>query len=288
MSFTSDIKKELADISSISVNYHNAMLYGILYSLKPNLRFSTEIKDAVNLYKKLILRFFPQISFSEKNGRFKIIEPDESSKIKIKNSFFYSDNKVDRAIIDGSDECSSAFLRGIFIVCGWVSSPEKEYHLEITLPDNNKAESIYNIMNEHGLNAKKAMRKKSIIIYQKESEAIEDFLTFIGASGFSMEIMSAKIYKDFRNKVNRTINCESANLDKTINAAAKQIEAIKTIFEIKGENYLDPQLYEVAKLRIDNIDMSLREIGELLSPPISRSGVYHRLKKICEIAEGLK
>ena len=288
MSFTSDIKKELSDLGSIEPKLHQTLLYGMLFCLKSSLRFSTETKEAVILLKKLLNKHFPSVSFIEKSGRFKVLEIDELSIPILTNHFSLEDTKINREILIGNDEYSSAFLRGVFLVCGWVSSPEKKYHLEITLPNSKKAENIFSLINEHGLTVKKSIRNNCVVIYQKESEAIEDFLTFIGASGFSMEIMSAKIYKDFRNKVNRTVNCENANLDKTLTASGKQIDAIKLIFETRGESYLEPQLREVARLRLENIEMSLRELGELVSPPISRSGVNHRLKKICEIAENLK
>lgn len=287
MSFSSDIRKELSDISTVEPKFHLSLLYGILFSLKDGLRFSTETKEAVALLKKLLIRQFDNLNFFEKTGRFKVLEVDDTDVQRVSDYFKLENAEINLDFLDGSDNSASAFLRGIFIVCGWASSPEKEYHLEITLPTNEKAENTFSLMHEHGLTAKKTFRKNNLIIYQKESESIEDTLTFIGASGFSMEIMSAKIFKDFRNKVNRSVNCESANLDKTVTAAAKQIEAIKLIFDTKGESYLEPQLREVAKLRLENIEMSLRELGELLSPPISRSGVNHRLKKICDIAEKL-
>ena len=135
---------------------------------------------------------------------------------------------------------------------------------------------------------KSIVRNSNHVIYFKDSEAIEDLLTVMGAVNSSLEIMGVKMYKDMRNNVNRKLNFENANLDKTIDASSKQIDAILHIKKTVGLSYLSDDLREVAELRIENPDMSLRELGSLLSVPISRSGVNHRLAKICSIAKQIK
>ncbi len=136
------------------------------------------------------------------------------------------------------------------------------------------------------MNAKTAVRRGQYIVYIKDSESIEDTLTFIGAQNCTLEIMNVKIYKDVRNKANRIANCDSANIDKVVNAAMKQTEDIRIIEAADGLDSLPDELREVAEIRLENIDMSLKEIGEILS--ISRSGVNHRFKRIARIAGDIK
>ena len=198
--------------------------------------------------------------------------------------------QINRANID-NEGCLPFFLRGVFLICGNVSSPEKDYHLEFVVPHKNLASDLVRIITEiEELDAqpKTVMRKGSYIVYIKGSESIEDTLTFIGAPQCTLELMNMKIYKDIRNKANRIANCDAANIDKVVKAAMKQIEDIKLIDRAVGLDNLSDELREVAQLRLDNIDMSLQEIGETLSEPISRSGVNHRFKKLAKMAEELR
>ena len=135
---------------------------------------------------------------------------------------------------------------------------------------------------------KSAVRRGSYIVYYKESENIEDMLTYIGAVLSSLEMMNIKIEKDIKNRVNRRMNCDNANMDKTLNASLSQVADIKYIFEQKSESFLPEELYQVAKLRLENPEMSLRELCESVEPPLSRSGMNHRLKKISEIANNIR
>lgn len=130
-------------------------------------------------------------------------------------------------LVNGRDENTGLFLRGVFLSCGIVSSPDREYHLEFTLGTEEKAEKICRLMNESGMNIKKSRRREKHILYTKDSEGISDILTYIGAMLSSMEIMNAKIYKGVRNNVNRAVNCESANIEKTVAASRKQLEDIE-------------------------------------------------------------
>lgn len=190
--------------------------------------------------------------------------------------------------VDGKDENTGLFLRGAFIACGVVTDPNKEYHLEFSVGDKEKCGRVCRIINESGMKVKMSSRKGRYMLYTKESESISDILTFIGAMISSMEIMNAKIYKDVRNNVNRAVNCEAANIEKTVAASRKQIEDIELIERTKGLSVLSDELRVIAELRRDNAELSLSEIGKLAEPEISRSGVYHRLRKIGEIAERLR
>lgn len=201
----------------------------------------------------------------------------------------YGENtEINTKYVDGRDENTGLFLRGAFISCGIVSDPNKEYHLEFSVGDEEKSNYLCRLINESGMKIKISSRKGKYILYTKDSEGISDILTFIGAMISSMEIMNAKIYKGVRNNVNRAVNCEAANIDKIVTASRKQIEDIEFIEKTKGLGCLSEELKIIAELRRDNPEMSLSEIGKLAVPEISRSGVYHRLKKIGEIAERLR
>lgn len=180
------------------------------------------------------------------------------------------------------------FTAGVFLACGSVNDPSKEYHLEFSAPAESLAKQLSILLRDIGVTAKTVMRRGQHIVYIKDSESIEDTLTFIGAQQCTLELMNVKIYKDVRNKANRIANCDAANIDKVVNAAMKQIEDIKLIEQTQGLSSLSEELRELAELRLDNTEMSLQEIGEALSTPISRSGVNHRFKKLAKIAEGIR
>ena len=180
------------------------------------------------------------------------------------------------------------FTAGVFLACGSVNDPNKEYHLEFACPEEQLALQLATLLGDIGVTAKTVVRRGQHIVYIKGSESIEDTLTFIGASQCTLELMNTKIYKDIRNKANRIANCDAANIDKVVKAAMKQIEDIKLIDNAVGLDTLSDELREVAQLRLDNIDMSLQEIGETLNEPISRSGVNHRFKKLAKIADEIR
>ena len=180
------------------------------------------------------------------------------------------------------------FTAGVFLACGSVNDPAKEYHLEFACPDEGLASQLVVLLNDIGATAKTMLRRGQNIVYIKGSESIEDTLTFIGASQCTLELMNMKIYKDIRNKANRIANCDAANIDKVVKAAMKQIEDIKLIDKAVGIESLSEELREVAQLRLENTDMSLQEIGENLSEPISRSGVNHRFQKLAKMADELR
>jgi hypothetical protein len=197
---------------------------------------------------------------------------------------------IDR-ILGGNEDIGGIFLRGVFISCGSVSDPNKDYHLELVPPNEEKCSELLEFMSSRGLNMRQSERKAQAFLYCKECEQITDFLTYIGAVKHSMELMNVIILKGIRNNVNRAVNCESANLDKTTRAAAKQIHDIEYILDVEArlkKVILSEQLRAVAVIRRDNIGMSLNEIGQALSPQISKSGVNHRLNRISEIAEELR
>jgi DNA-binding protein WhiA len=184
--------------------------------------------------------------------------------------------------------CRRSFLRGAFLAGGSVTDPEKTYHLEITSHSKALAVETSKLINSFGLNAKVIKRKESYVIYLKEGENIVDFLNIIGAHSALMDLENVRIIKEMRNNVNRIVNCETANLEKTVNASFRQVENIKFIRDHGGLEKLPPGLREIAELRLDYTDASLKELGEMLNPPLGKSGVNHRLRKLDEIADNLR
>ena len=184
--------------------------------------------------------------------------------------------------------CKRAYIRGAFLAGGSLSDPEKSYHLELVNSRIKKSENLTELINSYGLKAKIIQRKGHYIVYLKEGENIVDLLNIMGAHLSLMNMENLRIVKDMRNNVNRQVNCETANLSKTVQASIKQINDINTIAHIKGLGFLSEQLEAVAKIRLMYGEASLKEIGAMLTPPVSKSGVNHRLRKISEIAESLR
>lgn len=186
------------------------------------------------------------------------------------------------------DCCKKAFLRGIFLATGSVSDPSKAYHFEIVVRNKDMALRVQEVINSFSLDAKITKRKKYYIVYLKEGAMIVDMLKVMEASVNLMDMENVLILKGMRNDINRRVNCETANIKKTVNAARRQIDDIEYIEKTKGLKYLSPSLREIALLRLEEPDANLNELGEMLNPPVSKSGVNHRLRKISEIAKELR
>lgn len=186
------------------------------------------------------------------------------------------------------EESKRAYIRGAFLGGGSVSDPEKTYHVELVTLDEELSVYLMNLLNTYDFNAKIVPRKNTYVIYLKESNHISDLFNIMGAHNALFQLEDIKIKKQMRNDVNRIVNCETANLTKTVNAAMRQVESIKYITETVGLEYLPDNLREIAELRIEYDDLSLKELGEMLESPLGKSGVNHRLKKIEEIADKLR
>lgn len=184
--------------------------------------------------------------------------------------------------------CKKSFLRAAFLTGGSISDPEKTYHLEISTHNLACTEVIIRLLKDYDINAKRIKRKGSYVVYMKEGENIVDFLNIIGAHSALMELENVRILKEMRNSVNRIVNCETANLEKTVNAAVRQMDNIKLIQEKIGFDNLPENLAEIARVRLEHSESSLKELGEMLHPPLGKSGVNHRLRKLDEIGETLK
>lgn len=184
--------------------------------------------------------------------------------------------------------CKRAMLRGAFLACGSMSNPEKGYHFEYVCENDSQSEQLKKILRDFDLEAKSVERKKYTVVYIKESDMIVETLNIIGAHVSLMNLENLRILKDMRNNVNRQVNCEAANITKTVNAAAKQVADIEYLKEYYGLEKLSDQLIEMAEVRLENPEASLKELGELLDPPVGKSGVNHRLRKLSELAEKVK
>ena len=298
MSVSSDIKKELCDVRELSPQQAEAMLYGIMYASRMDEGrplIQTENIDLMNAAAELIRAVFPNV----RTGIVRLVKNSGSLyTLKIRSGWediaerFGDFSSISREAVSGGDEESGAFLRGVFVSCGSVTDPNKEYHLELVLPENDRTPALLDFIAEHGMSLKETARggarSKKTVLYAKESELIEDCLTYIGAANHSMEIMQVKIVKDFRNRVNRSVNCENANLDKTVAASNKSTADIEYIFSTMGADWLSPDLRETARLRVENPEMSLSELCGIFPEKISRSGLNHRLKKLSKLAEELR
>lgn len=184
--------------------------------------------------------------------------------------------------------CKRAYLRGCYMAVGSMSDPYKSYHLEFVCGLQAQAEQLLKILHDFSLDAKMIVRKKYYVVYMKEGENIADFLNITEAHKALMEFENTRIYKGMRNMVNRKVNCEAANITKTVNAATRQVEDIRLIREKMGLEGLPEPLRQMAYVRLENPQASLGELGKLLDPPVGKSGVNHRLRKLGELAKELK
>lgn len=187
--------------------------------------------------------------------------------------------------------CRASFLRGAFLACGTVTAPEREYHLEFAIPYMNLAKDLFSLIRdvpELNLEPRISRRNGSFMVYIKGGANVADFLTLLGAPDAAMNLLQVRMLKEVRNNVNRQTNFETANLEKTASAAAQEVLAIRKIEKRQGLSALPDELRELAALRLQYPEMSLRELGQHLTPPLSRSGVHHRLERILAFAEKIR
>ena len=187
-----------------------------------------------------------------------------------------------------SNCCKRAYIRGSFIASGSMSEPKKSYHLEIVCSTEMRAVFVRDMINSFGLESKIVQRKKTFVVYLKDGSQIVDLLNIMEAHTALMALENVRIEKEMRNSVNRQVNCETANINKTVSAAVKQIEDITYIRDTIGFNHLPDALKDVALTRLANPEVALKELGSLLEIPVGKSGVNHRLRKLSEIAEKLR
>lgn len=294
MSFSADVKNELLDFYDINRHCNIAELsaflnYNASFSDKEGLVIHSENRVVLNKYVKILADFF-DITLSENNG-FIIADEKQINRV-LKATGLCDENgkfkKMINPLIVSSVCCKRAYIRGAFICSGSLCNPEKNYHLEFVDYDYDNANMLMNLINSFEIESKLIQRKSHYVLYVKEGEQIVDLLNIMNAHISLMNLENVRIIKDVRNNVNRIVNCETANLNKIVSAGVKQREDIEYIHNTIGINRLPQQLLEVAEIRLELPEASLKEIGEMLTPKVGKSGVNHRFKKIHIIAENLK
>ena len=298
MSFSSQVKEELVKQISSARHCQIAEIAGII-------GVCGEVKTSDTQKTELVLRtenvFVARKYFTLLEKTFNISvainihENPYQTKGKVYNMYI-SDHEDAARVLKAANHgaviqkkcCKRAFLRGCFLASGSISSPEKFYHLEISSSTEAFAERVREVFCDFGIDAKIVVRKKQYVVYIKEGEQIVDSLALMEANQALMEFENIRIIKEMRNDINRRVNCETANLNKTVNAALKQTEDIKYIEKTMGFASLTPALSQMAEARLQYPEASLSELGSLMDPPIGKSGVNHRLRKLSEIAKELR
>lgn len=309
MSFASDTKKELTmlEVNDCCAKSELAALIRMngvisLSSEKASLNVSTENAAIARRIYSLIKRLYSQVHVDvivRKKMRLKknnvyIVRVTKDAKMMLTSlQIMTSDYRFNRAIPSEFTEktcCKRSYLRGAFLAGGSVNNPQtSSYHLEIFSLYEEHNQALCNLMNTFDLNVKTLERKKGFITYLKEGEKITEFLNIIGAHQALLRFEDVRIVKDMRNSVNRLVNCETANLNKTIGASIRQVENIRYIEKTIGLDALPDKLREIAELRMKHKDVTLKELGEMVEgETISKSGINHRLRKIDEIANKVR
>lgn len=195
---------------------------------------------------------------------------------------------VDGPMVTQKSCCRRAYLRGAFLSAGSINDPDKSYHLEIACSSEQEADKIRDMLKSFEIEAKQVIRKKYYVVYIKEGAQIVETLNVIGAHVALMDYENSRILKEMRNSVNRRVNCETANIVKTVSASVKQLDDIRLIMDSGTYKTLSDPLKEMCDIRIRYPNVPLKELGELMDPPVGKSGVNHRLRKLSEIADGLR
>ena len=294
MSFSSDVKKELCTIEHDSDCCQRAEAYGMLFFgrffNKDEISLTTDYTYVAERYAQSI-RYLTGTDaeiITSRSGKITVSVPEADDRIDIINELGYSENEFSLRLLETNIEntcCFGAFIRGAFLSCGNITDPKKEYHLEFDVTFLTKSLDLLEAFSDFPVTPKTSDRNGVNIIYFKDSSQIEDILTVMGAQMSVMELIGEKILKDVRNKVNRKVNCDNANLKKTALAAANQTEAIEKLKEQGKFDNLPADLKELAELRISNPEMTLAELGASLTKPLSRSGVNHKLKKLTDMTK---
>lgn len=296
MSFSSDAKAELCaqrpdrKCCAVAESY-GVLLYCNTFSAR-EIRIITASRDFAARLPRLFKRAF-SLSFdvlppenAKEKSSFLITSPE-----KIKRIFDTYGAEVDSTLshhvnfgVLEEDCCRASFIRGAFLAGGSVTDPEKRYHLELATPHHSVSRETYSVLLDMGFSPREAERGGNALLYFKQADAIADFFTTIGATNTALGIMTAKVEKDMRNTITRRVNCDSANADKVVNAAQEQLEAIRYIVKEYGIDALPEPLKDAALLRIANPEASLSDLAKLSYPPVTKSCISHRLKKIMSLA----
>ena len=307
MSFAAEVKKELTGLAvqknlaqaelaalirmngSLSLSNHQFVLNVQTENAAIARRIFTLLKEHYGVRSELLVRRKMKL---KKNNVYIVRLKQETQKVlldlDIMDGMMFQSHITNE--IKKSDEKTRAYLRGAFLASGSVNNPEtSRYHLEISSIYEEHNQDICDLLNQFDLNARTLERRNGYITYLKGAEKIADFLTLIGATNSMLKFEDVRIVRDMRNSVNRLVNCETANMNKTIDAASKQIDNIHFIETTVGLQSLPEKLQEISELRIQNPEISLKELGEMIpSGAISKSGINHRIRKINDFAENLR
>ena len=298
MSFSYDTKAELCKLEVDSPCCRHAECYGLLLCAKNfSLASVTLVTEHLAVARRAaeltaqVTGAIVDVRTAVRRGGSTLTVPSPADRQQLLQHFGYSGQEISLRVNRGNleeDCCRAAFLRGVFLSCGTVTDPNKDYHLEFILPFMNLAKDVMTLLGE-GLDFHPSMvnRKGSFVVYIKGGDRIADLLAYLGAGNAAMELIQVRMLKEVRNNVNRKTNFETANIDKTVGASARQIQAIQKLMDSAGLQSLPEELRETAVLRLEHPELSLRELGQLFQVPISRSGVNHRLRRLMEEAEGL-
>lgn len=285
MSFSSDIKSRLCKTEFDCAGCRTAELAGMLRFTgaagKGEVKFLTESEDVVKRICGSICEVFGINAEFVKRARSYMIVINDINSVENINEYLEQENLMPFTC------CSASFVRGAFLGGGSISDPAKSYHMEFSTKNTDEAQLLCDILAKEGFGAKITHRKSKEIVYIKECEQIADILGYIGADNGALEMFTIQVEKQMRNDINRRVNCENANMDKSAKASSKHMQAIKTIKKSGTWEKLPEVLREIGNLREENPDVSLKELGEMTNPPIGKSGVNHRLNRIIEIAEGM-
>ena len=290
MSFSSDLKEELSKINNLAkkeeVKYE---LVGYLISknasiIKNNIRYATESEYNINRFSKLLknLDINHNIEFDGKSFIVTLKIKDCIKEVNIQ------DNEINiKETTSINENEKKSIIRGAFLGAGSINNPEKKYHIEINLSNKINLDYLYKNLISVNIKGKKLELDKKYSIYLKEGEEISRLIALMGANKSVLKFEDIRVQREMRGKVNRIVNCQTANLNKTINASVEQIEAIKKLQRDGKFNKLDENLKEISILRLEYPDMSLVELGKQLKNPVGKSGVNYRLKKIIEISKDI-
>ncbi len=295
MSFSRDLKTQLCENKSSEccrkAECYGFMLFGQSFSVQ-KISLLTDNEAVAKRYAYLISHCFDITAKTEvnkaKKTNYKVYIEKEAERKRILNLLGLTPDNANTYIntdIIKKDCCKNAFIRGMFLGCGQAADPEREYRVDLRIKNAELSYAAFDLLYKRGLEPRITLKNLTNVVYLKRSECVEDFLTLIGAAALSLQVMDARVIKDFRSKLNRKGNFEDANTSKVINASIEQRSAIEFLIETDKFSLLTEELQYAAKLRLDNPYAPLSELCKISSIPITRSGLNHRLKKIMEIAQ---
>ena len=299
MSFSGTVKEELAEHISTARHCQLAELAALIQfggrtdKERKHLLFEAENEAVERKYFTLLRKTFNiEAIMYEKDGRI----PDDAAQEKLVRALYLAGEDGDilelgrpvNALLIKNTCCARAYLRGAFLCVGSMSDPEKSYHLEFVCGNREQAQQLRDVIQEFQIEAKIIKRKKYDVVYLKEGSGIVDLLNVMEAHVSLMNLENLRIVKEMRNSINRRVNCETANISKTVTAASKQIEDIVLIRDKYGFENLPENLRQMAEVRLEYPDAALKELGEYLDPKVGKSGVNHRLRRLGEIADRIR